>query len=161
MPSESSRPTSLLRRLVEEGVDFVLVGGLAAVTQGAPITTFDVDIVHERSEENIERLLRVLDAVNAHYRGHPQRLRPDSTALTGTGHNLFQTDEGPLDVLGAIDSGDDFHALQSSVVEVPFHGGTLKVLSLESLIERKRRSSHPKDRAVLPILEAALEASKE
>jgi hypothetical protein len=44
--------TTLLERLVAAEVEVVLVGGLAAVVQGAPITTFDVDVVHRRTEEN-------------------------------------------------------------------------------------------------------------
>ena len=50
-------PTTLLSELSASGVRFVLVGGLAAVTQGAPITTFDVDIVHDRELENVRRLV--------------------------------------------------------------------------------------------------------
>ena len=48
----------ILEGLLEAGVDFVLVGGLAAVFQGAPVTTMDVDVVHSRSHENAAKLLR-------------------------------------------------------------------------------------------------------
>ncbi len=51
MPTGGRKPTSaslseVLEGLLEAGVDFILVGGLAAVIQGAPFTTMDVDIVH-------------------------------------------------------------------------------------------------------------------
>jgi hypothetical protein len=49
--------TTLLERVLAADVELVLVGGLAAVVQGAPVTTFDVDIVHRRTEENVDRLL--------------------------------------------------------------------------------------------------------
>ena len=57
MPTDSKKPTSaglsdLLEGLLEAGVDFILVGGLAAVIQGAPVTTMDVDIVHSQSSKN-------------------------------------------------------------------------------------------------------------
>jgi hypothetical protein len=45
--------TLLLTELCRAKVEFVLVGGQAAVTQGAPITTLDVDIVHARNPQNI------------------------------------------------------------------------------------------------------------
>jgi hypothetical protein len=61
--------TSILDALLSGGVEFVLVGGLAAVAQGAPITTHDVDIVHGRSEANLDRLMAVLGKLNARYRG--------------------------------------------------------------------------------------------
>jgi hypothetical protein len=56
MPANDRRPTSanlseILEGLLEAGVDFILVGGLAAVIQGAPVTTMDVDIVHNKSPE--------------------------------------------------------------------------------------------------------------
>jgi hypothetical protein len=58
MPSARKPPVSdlsaLLKKLNEASIKFILVGGLAAVVQGAPITTFDLDIVHRRSDENIK-----------------------------------------------------------------------------------------------------------
>jgi len=60
MHSESSKPTNanlsaILEGLIKADVKFILVGGLAAVIQGAPLTTLDVDIVHDRSAENIAK----------------------------------------------------------------------------------------------------------
>ena len=46
----------LLKELKKADVDFILVGGVAAVAQGAPVTTFDLDIVHCRSTANIEKI---------------------------------------------------------------------------------------------------------
>ena len=52
--------TTLLARLASSGVELVVVGGLAAVAQGAPLTTQDVDVVHRRTPENVDRLLAIL-----------------------------------------------------------------------------------------------------
>lgn len=154
---EQADLTTLLDRLVASGVEFILVGGLAAVAQGAPITTFDVDIVHERSPENVDRLLAFLATLNAHYRGRPGLpLPPDRSALLGPGHSLFATDLGSLDVLGAIEGGRNYETLVPSSVTVQIEGHSLRVLSLEMLTELKRGSSDPKDRLRLPVLEAAL-----
>jgi len=65
MPTSGRKPTSaslgeVLEGLLDAGVDFILVGGLAAVIQGAPVTTMDVDVVHSQSPENIARLLSFL-----------------------------------------------------------------------------------------------------
>src|SRR5882672_5233809 len=49
-------------------VDFVVVGGVAAVLGGAPISTFDLDIVHDRSPANVVRLLGALAELDARYR---------------------------------------------------------------------------------------------
>jgi hypothetical protein len=58
------------------------VGGVAAVLDGAPINTFDLDVVHSRNETNIARLLAVLEELDAVYRIHPERrIRPAASSL--------------------------------------------------------------------------------
>ena len=58
MPTGSEKPNALdlsaiLEGLLEADIKFILVGGLAAVVQGSPVTTMDIDIVHSRSSKNI------------------------------------------------------------------------------------------------------------
>jgi len=77
---------AILRALSDHEVDYLVVGMLAAVLQGAPAVTFDVDIVHRRSPENVARLLAALRDLDAVYRGDPRRLRPVETHLLGPGH---------------------------------------------------------------------------
>src|SRR5512137_1229510 len=107
MASPPQSLTTLLARLAASGTDFLLVGGLAAVAQGAPLSTVDVDVVHRRDPENVDRLLAFLESVDARYRGRPagQLLRPTRETLLGDGHQLLVTSLGPLDVLGAIEGG--------------------------------------------------------
>ena len=50
---QESKFSLLLTALHQSGAEFILVGGLAAVLQGAPIQTYDVDIVYSRTGENI------------------------------------------------------------------------------------------------------------
>jgi hypothetical protein len=78
MDSPSPGLETLLARLAASGTEFVLVGALAAVAQGAPLTTFDIDVVHRRDAANVDRLLAFLASVDARYRGPPagQVLRP-------------------------------------------------------------------------------------
>jgi len=61
MPSRKENPqaanlSALLKGLSEAGIEFIIVGGLAAVAQGAPVTTFDLDIVHLQTDENTQKL---------------------------------------------------------------------------------------------------------
>src|SRR5436309_772923 len=103
---------SLLATLASSDVEFIVVGLLAAVAQGAPVTTHDLDIVHRRTSENVVHLVDVLvNQLDARYRGRPDVLRPTVEILSGPGHSLLQTNAGPLDVLGAIEGGRDFDAL--------------------------------------------------
>jgi len=162
MASKTAGLTNLLTELVAANVEFVLVGGLAAVAQGAPISTVDVDIVHARSEDNLDRLMTLLTALHAQYRGRlvADPLPPSRDALAGPGHSLFQTDLGPLDCLGAIEQGLDYAALVPRSVEIALGPGRVMVLGLETLIELKRQSSQRKDQLMLPALEATLARRK-
>lgn len=147
---------TLIDHLVANRVDMVVVGALAAVVQGAPLTTHDLDIVHERSEGNVHRLVDALLAVDARYRGRDDVLRPTAEILRGTGHSLLQTSLGPIDVLGAIEGGRDYDALLPDTIELSIGGHVVRLLSLEKIVELKRTSTRLKDLQNLPVLEATL-----
>jgi hypothetical protein len=150
--------TTLLELLCASGVEFILVGGLAAVSQGAPITTFDIDIVPSTEVANIDVLVDFLDTVNARFRGRPdgQILRPTSNDISAGGHCLLMTDLGPLDVLGQIEQGLKFKDLLDDSTEIPFKGHMLRVLTLEAMVRMKKSSTRKKDQRYLPILEEIL-----
>ena len=89
-----------------------MVGGLAAVIQGAPFTTIDVDIVHDQSPENLAKLLAFLKSVNAHFRRPDDKvIKPRAEDLSGKGHALFSTRSGPQDVLAIIEEGKTYKDL--------------------------------------------------
>jgi len=159
MPGKPARFADLLRVLNEHGVEYVLVGALAAVLQGAPVSTFDVDIVQRRTPENVDRLLAALRSLHAFYWEHVgRRLEPEGRALRGAGHHLLETDLGRLDVLGEIGAGRDYEALAvraETVVIAP--GLDVRVLALEAVIETKRETGRSKDLAALPMLEELLQ----
>lgn len=158
MASQPQSLTTLLARLAASGADFLLVGGLAAVAQGAPLTTIDVDVVHRRADDNVDRLLAFLEGVDARYRGRPagQVLRPTRDALLGDGHHLLVTSLGPLDVLGAIEGGRGYESLLPQSVTVEVEGQRVHVVRLETLADLKRGATGAKERLVLAILEDTL-----
>lgn len=86
MASPPQSLTTLLARLAASGTEFVLVGGLAAVAQGAPLATFDVDVVHGREPANVDRLLAFLEgaATRASSRRRP-RSRSKGSASASSG----------------------------------------------------------------------------
>ena len=135
-----------------------MVGLLAAVLQGAPLTTFDLDIVHRRTDANVTRLLAALEAMNAVYRTDARALRPTAAHLLGPGHHLLRTDLGDLDCLGEIDDGATFDELVSDSVALELGEGlACRAISIAKLVEIKRRLGRPKDLAAIPMLEATLE----
>ena len=167
MPTGGRKPTSavlsqVLEGLLEAGVDFVLVGGLAAVIQGAPVTTMDVDIVHRQSPDNITRLLAFLKSVEAvHRRPDDVLIEPKEQDLSGKGHVLLTTLIGPLDVLAVIEGGRSYEDLLEHTVAIDFRGYTLRVLGLKTLIELKKTSTEPRDKQRLPVLRETLRQSEE
>lgn len=146
----------MLGVLCGQRVEFMVVGGVAAALQGAPVLTQDVDILYRIEEENLKRLERALNELGAIARGDPRNLRFDITHLRTTGHKLASTDAGPLDVLGSINDGLRYEDLLSSSEELEVMGHRVNILSLERLIDLKRRLARPKDVAMLPVLEATL-----
>jgi len=155
---KSARFAEILELLVDREVEFIVVGMTAGVLAGAPVTTLDVDIVHRRSPENAERLLRALQEMHAVYRHDPRRLEPATKHLLSPGHQLLTTDHGDLDCLGTIDDGKSYEDLLPSVRTIALaEGRTVSVLQLSTLIEIKRRAGRPKDLAALPVLEATLD----
>lgn len=167
MPTSSGKPTgadlsAILEGLIEADVEFILVGGLAAVVQGAPVTTLDIDIVHNQSSENIARLLAFLKSIDAvHRRPDNSVVRPKEEDISGTGHAFFTTRLGPLDVLAVIEEGRAYQDLLEHTVEIEFRGHTVRVLDLKTLVELKRTSRDPKDKQRLPVLEETLRQVEE
>jgi hypothetical protein len=153
---ESGRYLPLLRVLVAHDVEFVLVGGLAAVLQGAPIVTGDLDIVHRRTPENVAKLLAALRELEAVYRIDPRRLQPTEAHLMGPGHALLSTKFCDLDVLGTIFADTSYEGLKDDALELELGEITVLVLELERLIESKEYAGRGKDLAVLPALRATL-----
>jgi len=151
--------SAILEGLLKADIQFILVGGLAAVIQGAPVTTMDVDIVHSRSSENISKLFYFLKSIGAVYR-RPDDKIIEPTADDFTGHALFRTQLGALDVLAFIEDGKGYNDLLEHSVEINFRGHTLRVLDIKMLAELKKASKYPKDKQRLPVLEETLRQLK-
>lgn len=142
-----SRFETNLRALSEAGVRFVLVGGVAAAAHGAARATYDVDVVYERSPENLERIARALAPLRPYLRGAPPGLpfRWDADTLARGLNFTLTTAGGDLDLLGEIAGGGGYEDLLSSSFEAEMFGLTVLCLGLEKLIEVKRAAGRPKD----------------
>jgi hypothetical protein len=149
---------ALVRALAEARIDFVVVGGLAAVLDDAPIATFDVDVVYSREPGNLDRLLGVLGRLNAFFRTQPERrMRPARSHLAGSGRLNLSTLHGPLDLLGTIGRGRGYEDLLPHTVEMDLGDDVRnRVLDLGTVIAIKEEVGGEKDLAVLPILKRTL-----
>ena len=156
MPEAKFR--KILRSLRDQDVRFIVVGGLASVLNGAPVNTLDLDIVPARDPQNLEKLLIVLDGLDAIYRIQPQRrFKPNMSHLIGPGHHNLMTNSGALDVLGTIGSGLIYDDLLPHTVEVNVSADLrVRILGLAKIIELKEELRRDKDLAMLPTLRATL-----
>lgn len=156
MPTQHFAFRRILDTLSRHEVEYLLIGGVCAVAHGAPVTTFDVDVLYRLDESNVNRVLAALAALEAYHREPgTRRLPPDHGALARGGPCLFTTIHGALDLLGELAGGRRYEHLAPHAVTLGLSGG-LRVLALdlETLIAVKRETGRPKDLAVLPILEA-------
>lgn len=162
MPDPQHDILHILRTLASQRVDFIVVGGVCGVLHGAPVTTFDLDLVHARDAGNVQRLMPALEELDARYRDPAGRLlHPTAAMLASAGHHLLMTSGGPLDLLGEITGGRDYIALLPVTTVFDISSDLhLRALSLEALIESKQLLGREKDRAVLSILRRTLEATK-
>jgi hypothetical protein len=149
---------SALSALLAYEVDFIVVGGVAAVLHGAPVQTFDLDLVYLVEPLNIDRLLNFLEEGDAFFRIQPERrLRPGRTHLAAGGHLNLLTIYGPLDLLGTIGRNLDYRDLVVHSPEMEIAEGVrVRVLDLETIIAVKEQLDTDKDRAILPVLRATL-----
>lgn len=159
---QETRLFATLKVLSKSEIRFLLVGGLAAVLNGVPIQTYDVDIVYAQDAENIERLLIVLQSLDAIFRIQPEkRLQPQRSHLAGRGHLNLLTRYGPLDLLSSIGSNLNFSDLCSHSIEMDIGDGTfIRVLNLETLVSLKEQLAEEKDLAMLPLLRQTLNEMK-
>src|SRR5262249_22293326 len=127
----------LLRVLESHRVDFIVVGMTAAVLQGAPAVTLDLDVVYSPAPQNLDRLLSALGEIDAIFRNDPRRISPNRSHLESRGHELLETRLGDLDVLGTIDEGVEYDALLPDTVSLDVAELSIRVLSLARLIEVK------------------------
>jgi hypothetical protein len=138
-------------------VECILVGGVAAVLQGVPISTLDTDIVYSRTADNVERLVAALRELEAIYRDPAgRRIEPDATRLAAGGHHLLETRLGPLDVLATIGANRTYEDLERYAARYTLEGMSILLLDLRVIIETKEQAGRSKDLLALPVLRETL-----
>jgi predicted nucleotidyltransferase len=153
---------ALLRALSEGGVEFILVGGVAATVHGSTRLTVDVDAVYRRTAENIERLVLALTPYHPYLRGAPRGLpfRWDAATVKHGLNFTLTTDIGDVDLLGEITGGGGYDQLVAATVGIRVFGIECRCLTLDKLIEVKRAAGRPKDFEAIAELEAIREQRK-
>lgn len=142
--------------LLEAGVRFVVVGGVAAVAHGSVRVTVDLDICYDTAPENREALARLLAGWRAYPRGIDPGLpfRMDARTLANAEILTLATDAGPIGVFHRVAGVGDYAACLALGEEVSAEGLRFIVLGLSALIASKRAAGRPRDLEALRELEA-------
>ncbi|TMQ18934.1 MAG: hypothetical protein E6K82_19540 [Candidatus Rokuibacteriota bacterium] len=150
---------AVLRTLAEGGVEFIVVGGVAATIHGSSRLTRDVDVVYRRTASNIARLAATLTPYQPYLRGAPPGLpfRWDAATIERGLNFTLTTQLGSLDLLGEITGGGSYEALRPFTQVVRPFGVECRCLDLGHLIEVKRAAGRPKDFEAIAELEAIRE----
>lgn len=138
---------ALVDALSAEQVDYVVIGGVALVLQGAPRTTADLDICYDRSSENVERLARSLAPWNPRLRGAPDGLpfRLDARTIRSGLNFTLTTDRGDIDLLGEVTGVGNYRAVAADAQTLSLYGHDVRVMSLDTLERAKRAAGRLKD----------------
>lgn len=141
----------IFEALDREGVEFLVIGGVAVGFHGFVRATKDVDIVPSPEPENLEKLARVLAALNTQVEGAeefkgeelPDPLDPEALALGGNW--VLRTRLGRFDIMQWI--GDDalWETHSPTAIEAEIDGLTIKFASYESLVALKEHAGRPQD----------------
>jgi hypothetical protein len=138
------------RALQSARLEAVLVGNAAAALQGAPVTTLDFDFMFRRTAANVRRLKAVARALDAAI------LRPYYPASEL--YRLINEDLGlQADFLGRLDGIRSFEAVRARATRLDLgEAAVVLVADLRDVLRSKRAANRPRDRAVIPVLEATL-----
>ncbi len=152
----------LLTALHAKDVNFVIIGGVAAVVQGSAYVTADFDFCYSRGKENLAKLAVALAPLHPSLRGAPKNLpfRLDANTLRSGCNFTLETDLGAVDLLGEVSGLGSYEKLLPFSEELELYGMRCKVLTLEGLIKTKKAAGRAKDLMLLPELEALLEIRK-
>jgi hypothetical protein len=168
-------PPHDLRRLIEVldryGVEYLMVGGVAAIGYGAERPTEDADCVVRRERANLDRLAGALRELHARLRvggmtdAEAQALpvQIDGTTLDLAGMSTWMTDAGPFDVLAGLEAPDGrlvpYEELAVRATVLQGDGFVIRAAGLEDIIRAKERADRNKDREALPELRRLRDAS--
>ncbi|HEX5720536.1 MAG TPA: hypothetical protein VF179_30555 [Thermoanaerobaculia bacterium] len=155
------RYLDILEILARHQVEHIVVGGVAAILEGAPVSTFDLDIVPNPAPDNRARLLAAARELEARYFDPAGRhLVPDEIKLATLRLHQLITKAGPLDVLATIGKAMTYEHLVGRTHERMVGELRVRCLNLDAVIESKEQADRDKDRAALPILRRTLELKR-
>jgi predicted nucleotidyltransferase len=154
---------AILDLLLEHNVEFIVVGGVAAMFHGSARSTLDLDIVYARNRSNIQRIVEALAPHQPYLRGAPPGLpfRWDVQMVRNGLNFTLTTDLGDLDLIGEITGMGTYEKVLPYSDRVEILGAKCFCVRLEQLIYLKKAAARQKDfDALAELLSIAEERKK-
>jgi hypothetical protein len=154
----------LVRTLRAHDVEFVVIGGFALGFHGAARATKGVDVVPRPGADNLTRLWRTLEELEAEPQGledfRPEELPVEWSLeglIAGGGNWIVHTRLGRLDVMQWVEPFDSYEELRAGAIEeyVEEVGSTILVAGLDDLIAMKEAAGRDQDRLDIAALRMA------
>jgi hypothetical protein len=152
-------PERLLCALVDQGVEFCVIGAVAAWLQGSPSVTPGLDVMPRRDLDNAERLAAALNSLAACRRSTGTALDLEGADFLGWEAQGFDTDAGPLDVVPSAAAIGGFE--DATTIELALGELSVRVITINEVIASKEKLGRPTDTAALPALYATREALRQ
>jgi predicted nucleotidyltransferase len=142
----------ILSQLDDRGVEFVIVGGVAAALHGSSRVTFDLDLVPSLAEESWQAAVDLLWSLGARPRiPEPLDRIRDVEQVRRWQHEKgmqalnFRTPDGRIEVDLLVSESESLSALRERAVKVTLEQRTFYVASIDDLIAMKRQAGRPQD----------------
>jgi hypothetical protein len=151
LPPKAPDLRRLLGPLVSNGVNFVLIGGMAGIARGSSYPSYDLDVAYARDKANVRRLVSALEEIGVRLRGAPADLpfQLDERTIENGANFTFVTPFGDFDVLADVAGIRSYDDLAAASEEKELFGLPVRVASLDHLITMKQAANRPKDRNML------------
>jgi hypothetical protein len=149
----------LLERLVQHEVEFVLVGGYAAMIHGVSLLTRDIDVCAQFSRCHLERIHAAVADLHPYHFLTPQPLAfeiPEGL-VPGLKNLYIGTDLGRVEFIGEVAGVGNYQSVFDSSIAVQLPFGTVRVINRSALIAAKSVMDRPRDRIALIELKAIAE----
>ena len=151
---------AILDVLTRHDVQFIVIGGFAALAQGSPLPTQDVDIVPATEPDNLSRLSAALKELDAKVRAieldEPLPFDHDADSLAAARIWNLTTKYGDLDITLMPSGTQGYDDLKRDAIEIEVGGVRLRIASLADIVRSKEAAGRDKDRLALPVLRELL-----
>ena len=153
-------PKRIFSTLAKHGVQFVLIGALAARLQGFPRATYDADITPAKDVDNLERLAAALRDLEARIYTEqvPEGLAFDCSAQILARADIWNliTSAGRLDLAFQPSGTGGYDDLATNAVCFELYGHKVLAANLQDIIRSKEAAGRPQDRQDVQLLREML-----